>query len=86
MQQHPVFKKYTRDWLHDVTGYSKVYLCRVASGKVPLSRSFIDRFCFKLGESEASLFLPDAGEAHPTPEPAHQQQAQRHQKHSLLRS
>jgi len=60
MQQHPVFKKYTRDWLHDMTGYSKVYLSRVATGDVPLSRSFIERVSFKLNEPAEKLFLLDA--------------------------
>ena len=67
MPQHPLFIKYNRDWLHQVTGFSKGYLCRVATGKVPLSRSFVDRVCFKLGESETELFLPEAAEAHSTP-------------------
>jgi len=35
MRQHPVFIKYTRDWLHEVTGFSKGYLCRVARGNTP---------------------------------------------------
>jgi hypothetical protein len=60
MQQHTVFRKYTRDWLHELTGYSKIYLSRVASGNVPLSRSFIDRVSFKLNEPAEKLFLLDA--------------------------
>ena len=55
--QHPIFAKYTRTWLHEVTGYSLGYLCRVATGKIALSRSFIERVCFALGEPEESLFL-----------------------------
>ena len=74
MQQHPLFIKYTRDWLSKITGFSKGYLCRVATGRVPLSRSFIERVCFKLGEPEAMLFLPDATEAHSTPSRPHDQQ------------
>ena len=70
MQQHPVFKKYTRNWLHDMTGYSKIYLCRVASGNVPLSRSFIDRVSFKLGEPAEDLFLLDAAGV-PSSDPNH---------------
>jgi len=70
MQQHPVFKKYTREWLHDMTGYSKIYLCRVASGNVPLSRSFIDRVSFKLGEPAQALFLLDAAGV-PSSDPNH---------------
>jgi len=56
--QHPVFHKYTRDWLHEMTGYTKGYLSRIATGKVPLSRSFIERVCFKLNQPEAELFSP----------------------------
>ena len=67
MPQHPIFIKYTRDWLHQVTGFSKGYLCRVATGKVPVSRSFIERVCFKLEEPEAELFLPDAAEVASAP-------------------
>lgn len=59
-QQHPLFIKYTRDWLHEVTGYSKIYLCRVATGNVPLTRAFVDRVCFKLNLPEEDLFLLDA--------------------------
>ena len=59
MPQHPIFIKYRRDYLHQVTGFSKGYLCRVATGKAPLSRSFVERVCFKLGESEENLFLAD---------------------------
>lgn len=62
MPQHPMFVKYTRDWLHRQTGFSKGYLSRVATGKVPLSRSFVERVCFKLGEDEKVLFLPDSVE------------------------
>ena len=55
--QHPLFIKFTREWLHQVTGYSKGYLSRVATGKMSLSRSFIERACFKLGLLEEELFL-----------------------------
>ncbi len=58
-QQHPLFLTYTRDWLHRQTGFSKGYLCRVATGKVSLSQSFIERVCFKLGLPAEELFLPD---------------------------
>ncbi len=58
--EHPLFIKYKRNWLHEVTGYSFGYLSRVATGKIPLSRSFIARVCFKLGQPESELFLPDA--------------------------
>jgi len=56
---HPLFIRYRRDWLNEVTGYSKGYICRVATGKTPLSRAFIERVCFKLQLPEAELFLPD---------------------------
>ena len=48
MPQHPLFIKYKREWLSKMTGYSKGYLCRMATGSQPLSRSFIERVCFKL--------------------------------------
>ncbi len=64
MAQHPLFVKYKRDWLHEVTGFSKNYLCRIATGRVPLTRSFIERICFSLHLPESELFLPDAAEAH----------------------
>ena len=73
MVQHPLFLKYTRDWLHEITGFSKGYLSRVATGKVPLSRSFVERVCFKLNQPEAELFLPDASEAYSTSSQAHSQ-------------
>lgn len=59
-EQHPVFRKYTRDWLHEVTGFSKGYLSRVARGNIRLSRSFVERVCFKLNRPEEELFLPDS--------------------------
>ncbi len=65
MPQHPLFIKYKRDWLHRVTGYSKGYLCRVATGAQPVSRSFMERVCFKLNMREEELFLPV--EAHSLP-------------------
>ena len=59
MPQHPLFIKYTREWLCQQTGFSKGYLSRVATGKVPLSRSFVERICFKLAEPEENLFITD---------------------------
>lgn len=56
---HPLFIKYKRDWLAQVTGFSKAYLCRVATGRSPLSRSFIDRVCFKLNRPPSELFLTE---------------------------
>lgn len=73
-QQHPLFIKYRREWLSKVTGYSKGYLCRVATGKISLSRSFIERVCFKLNKPEAELFLPHTNEAHSTASQPHNQQ------------
>jgi len=61
-QQHPLFIRYRRDWLHKVTGYSKGYLSRVATGRISLTRSFIERVCFKLKRPEEELFLPDREE------------------------
>lgn len=60
MEQHPLFKIYTRDYLHQVTGFSKGYLSRVATGKVPLTRNFVDLVCHRLNRPEEELFLPDA--------------------------
>jgi hypothetical protein len=54
--QPPLFYKYKKEYLSEVTGYSLVYLCRVARGSVPLKQKFIDICCFKLGESEEALF------------------------------
>lgn len=57
---HPLFIKYSRAWLSTVTGYSKGYLSRLATGKVPLGPFFIERVCSVLGEPESELFLHDA--------------------------
>lgn len=70
MQQHPVFRKYKSEWLHELTGYSKIYLSRVASGNVPLSRSFIERVSFRLNEPAQALFLLDAAGV-PSSDPNH---------------
>lgn len=59
---HPLFKKYTRAWLHGVTGYSEGYLSRIATGNIPLSRAFTERLCLKLNEPEEVLFLPEGAE------------------------
>lgn len=58
----PLFVKFSRAWLSQETGYSKGYLCHVATGKIALSRSFIDRVCFRLNESEQELFSLDTGD------------------------
>lgn len=60
--RHPLFGKYSRDWLRQTLGYSKGYLCRIATGRVHLSRPFVERACFRLHESEAELFSLDADE------------------------
>ena len=67
MAQHPLFIKYKREWLHQTTGFSLNYLCRIATGGAPLTRSFIERICFALKKPESELFLPDATEAHSSP-------------------
>ena len=54
--QQPIFRKYTREYLSQVTGYSKEYLCCVATGKQPLKQVFIDRCCYTLKEPEEVLF------------------------------
>ena len=59
---HPVFSKYTRAWLSEISGYSKGYLCRVATGKIPLTQSFIERVSFALREPKEALFLPEDAE------------------------
>ncbi len=61
--QHPIFIKYSREWLYEVTGYSTGYLSRVATGKVPLTSSFIERICYRLNQPEGNLFSPNS--AHP---------------------
>jgi len=58
-QQHPVFLKYTRKWLSEATGYSQGHLCHIATGRVALARTFIERVCLKLNHPESELFLPD---------------------------
>ncbi len=58
----PLFVKFSRAWLSQETGYSKGYLCHVATGKIALSRSFIDRVCFRLNESEQELFSLGTGD------------------------
>lgn len=55
-QKHLVFIKYRRQYLHEVTDFSLNYLCRVATGRTALSRSFINQVCFALNEPEEELF------------------------------
>lgn len=59
---HPIFFKYTRAWLSEVTRYSKGYLCRVATGKIPVSQSFMKRAALALGETPEALFLLEDAE------------------------
>jgi len=63
MKQYPLFVIYRRDWLHRLTGYSEGYLSRVATGKTPLSRAFIERVCFNLHRREEELFLLETRES-----------------------
>lgn len=65
MEQHPLFIKYTRAWLHSKTGFSKGYLSRVSTGSASLSRSFIERVADTLNEPERELFLPQPKRALP---------------------
>ncbi|MBA7625035.1 hypothetical protein ES703_32456 [subsurface metagenome] len=58
-QNYALFETYTRKWLHKKTGFSLNYLCRIATGKAPLNRSFIERVCYRLKKSEEELFRKD---------------------------
>jgi len=57
--QQPIFRKYRREYLAEVTGYSLEYLCRVARGANPLGQTFMDRCCHKLKEPQRKLFDPE---------------------------
>ena len=59
MPQHPVFRKYTREYLSQQTGYTRGYLSKVYTGKLPLTRTFIEMVSFKLNEPVESLFRLD---------------------------
>ena len=59
MNNHPLFLIYTREFIHEQTGFSKSYLCRISRGRTPLTRSFIERMCYKLKRSEKELFSPE---------------------------
>jgi len=54
--QHPIFAKFTREWLRVATGYSKGYLSRLSTGASPLTRAFIERVSLKLNQPEDKLF------------------------------
>jgi len=56
----PLFRIYTRSYLSETTGFSRSHLCRVATGKAPMTRSFIARVCHALRRPEGELFLPKA--------------------------
>lgn len=64
-EQHPVFRKYTREYLSQQTGYSRCYLSKVSTGKMPLTRTFIQMVSYRLGEPEDQLFLVDTAGAAP---------------------
>ena len=57
--QYMIFTKYMREWLSQVIGFSKGYLSRINTGQQPLTRSFVERCCFRPGEPEAELFSKD---------------------------
>ena len=59
MQQQPLFSKYTRNYIAQMTGYNKAYLSRVFRGRTPLSRYFIERVSYSLREHPADLFLAE---------------------------
>jgi len=63
MPMHPMFKIYTRSYLSEATGFSLGHLSRVNTGNERLSRSFIDRCCYRLGRPEEELFLSEAAAA-----------------------
>jgi len=57
MRNHPLFAKYTRNYISEMTGYSKAYLSRVFRGRTPLSRYFVERVSYSLREHPADLFV-----------------------------
>ncbi|GAI67594.1 unnamed protein product [marine sediment metagenome] len=54
--QYLIFLKYQREYLSQVTGYSKGYLSRVATGAKPPSEVFIGVCCHTLKEPQEELF------------------------------
>ncbi len=56
MKQYLIFLKYTRAYLSEVTGYSKNYLSRIATGARAPSEVFIGVCCHTLKESQDDLF------------------------------
>ena len=59
--RYPLFNQFSRKWLTEVLGYSEGYLCRIATGGKPLSKSFIARRCYRLKETELELFDTSSG-------------------------
>jgi len=55
-KQYLIFLKYTREYLHQVTGYSKHTLSRIANGSNGPSEVFIGVCCYNLEESQDDLF------------------------------
>lgn len=54
--QYLIFLKYTREYLSQVTGYSKGTLSRIASGSREPSEIFIGVCCHTLKEPQEDLF------------------------------
>ena len=54
--QYLIFLKYTREYLSQVTGYSKGSLCKIATGKQAPSEQFIGTCCHRLQEPQSDLF------------------------------
>ena len=55
-KQYLIFLKYTREYISQITGYSKGYLCRIATGAREPSEPFIGLCCHTLKESQHDLF------------------------------
>jgi len=55
-EQYLIFLKYTREYLSQVTGYSKGHISRVVSGNREPSEIFIGVCCHTLKEPKEDLF------------------------------
>lgn len=55
-RQFLIFIKYTREYLTQVTGYSRGHLSKIASGSRPPSEPFVSLCAQKLGEPAEELF------------------------------
>ncbi|MBA7555531.1 hypothetical protein ES705_48199 [subsurface metagenome] len=55
-RQYRLFLKYTREYLSQITGYSKNYLSRIATGARAPSETFIGVCCHTLKEPQEYLF------------------------------